>query len=488
MNRFNKYFHPMNFRFAHACDRRVLTVGDRAWALSVSEAPGIQHVEIRSPHPQTEDHRCEKWAFPGENGTGADDRSSLEISAAAGMQLRSPQGEVLLEASDGAWFAVSGDSWLFQFHRRSGMQFYGLGEKHVSFERSGRSYQFWNTDVWADHPLPQVEAGDYDPDYISIPYLIVKQGNTYLGLLVDNPGRTLVSISPEARLADQLRIELDYPPMLVLGAESGPISLYLLYGPSLPELTRRFQQLVGTTPLPPLWALGYHQCRWGYRGQADLMHLAERFTAHRFPADGLWLDIDYMDGFRVFTFDRTHLPRPSDTTAELRARGYRVVPILDPGVKREPGYPIHRHGLAGLYGVSGFQPAAGPALVGPPGQGACGRRVRRFLAGHERTLHRPGGRTGHVVSARAGSPRGIPQSIRPADGAVHPPGAAGGRARAAAVSALPGRSHRFPEVRGSLDRRQLLLLCTPASCRRQKPEPGSVGHRLQRSGRGRLRG
>ena len=67
------------------------------------------------------------------------------------------------------------------------MNFYGLGEKQAPFERSGKAYTFYNIDVWADHPTEQVREGDYDPDYISIPYLIIKRGNTYIGLLLDTP-------------------------------------------------------------------------------------------------------------------------------------------------------------------------------------------------------------------------------------------------------------------------------------------------------------
>lgn len=344
MTLFNKYDHPLNYRFAHRRDETTLSIGDRTCALSVSGAPGIHHLELRSQDLWPEDYRCELLALPADRDTGGTGESELEISAGAGLQLRSPEGRVLLEAAEGAWFGVSGKRWIFAFRRHPRMQFYGLGEKHAPLERSNRAYQFYNTDVWADHPMARVEAGDYDPDYISIPYLIVKQDNTYLGLLLDNPGRTLVSISAEAELAHQLHIELDYPPTVVLGGRTGPPSLYLIYGPTLPELTRRFQQLVGTTPLPPTWALGYHQCRWGYRGAADLDRLAEAFEKHRFPADGLWLDIDYMDGFRVFTWDGRHLPDPAATNAGLRARGFRVVPILDPGVKREPGYAVYDDG------------------------------------------------------------------------------------------------------------------------------------------------
>jgi alpha-glucosidase len=77
----------------------------------------------------------------------------------------------------------------------------------------------------------------------------------------------------------------------------------LSLGPHCRQLTRTLQKLVGPTPLPPIWALGYHQCRWGYKGHADLVELADHFDRLRFPADGLWLDIDYLDQYRMFTFN-----------------------------------------------------------------------------------------------------------------------------------------------------------------------------------------
>src|SRR5207248_2166721 len=128
---------------------------------------------------------------------------------------------------------------------------------------------------------------------------------------------------------------------VILGAETGEANLWVIYGPALRDLTRKLQRLVGVTPIPPLWALGYHQSRWGYAGHKDLVDLDAKFTKHKIPCDSLWLDIDYMDGFRVFTFDRKHFPAGlSRSTAQIGESGRKVVAILDPGVKREAGYPI----------------------------------------------------------------------------------------------------------------------------------------------------
>jgi alpha-glucosidase len=278
---------------------------------------------------------------------------------------------------------------MFRFINRPAMQFYGLGEKHTPFEKSGRAYWFWNTDVWADHPWEHVRDGDYDPDYLSIPYLIIKQNSSYIGLLVDAHFPAYISVGAQPKVAGAFDRFRKPSAELFLGAVDGPPSLYLFYGPSLAELTRKFQILVGPTPLPPVWSLGYHQSRWGYKSAEDLGALADRFERHHFPADGLWLDIDYMEGFRVFTIDSRHFPQPAETISELRQRGFRIVPILDPGIKREEGYAVYDSGRAA--GVFCLNPAGGlfTGLVWPGFTvfpDFSRPETRRWWAGHARSF------------------------------------------------------------------------------------------------------
>src|SRR5690606_26696380 len=118
--------------------------------------------------------------------------------------------------------------------------------------------------------------------------------------------------------AGRPKLSAGFEPKLTIGATQGPVRVYFLVGPSLAELTRKLQCLVGRTPRPPLWALGHHQSRWGYAGTRDLLTLDAAFRRHRFPCDGLWLDIDYMQGFRVFTIDRRHLERPAEELSRLK--------------------------------------------------------------------------------------------------------------------------------------------------------------------------
>ena len=347
MNLFNKYPHPMNFNFADSYHGGVVTIAGRPFELHTTEAGAdIHHVGLSHHRLWPRDIGNERLRQRDSHEPEGGRRTRLEISESAGMRLTSPRGKTLLAAEAGGWWGVSGKRWLLRFRGRPEMQFYGLGEKHTPFERSGRAYWFWNTDVWADHPRELVRNGDYDPDYLSVPYLIIKHNNTYTGLLVDSPFPAMISVGAQSAVAGVVEPFRNRAPEILLAAEDGPPSLYLLFGPSLAELTRKFQLLIGTCPLPPIWSLGYHQSRWGYRGASDLTMLADRFERHRFPADGLWLDIDYMKGYRVFTIDSRLMPQPVETIAALRERGFRIVPILDPGIKREAGWAVYDGGRA----------------------------------------------------------------------------------------------------------------------------------------------
>lgn len=347
MNLFNKYPHPLNFNFADGYRGGVVMIAGKPFELHTNQTGAdIHHIGVSHHQLWPRDIVVETLRGPDSHENERKRLTRLEISEKAGMRLRSPDGKTLLEAEAGGWLGVSRKRWLFRFRGRPAMQFYGLGEKHTPFERSGRAYWFWNTDVWADHPWELVRTGDYDPDYLSVPYLIVKHKNTYIGLLVDSPFPTMISVGAQSDVAGAFQQSRRRSPEILLGAEGGPPSLLLLFGPSLAELTRKFQTLTGPTPLPPIWSLGYHQSRWGYRGASDLTSLADRFEKNRFPADGLWLDIDYMEGYRVFTIDSRHMPQPVKTIAELKEKGFRIVPILDPGIKREEGYAVYDSGRA----------------------------------------------------------------------------------------------------------------------------------------------
>ncbi|HMO04032.1 MAG TPA: glycoside hydrolase family 31 protein [Kiritimatiellia bacterium] len=269
----------------------------------------------------------------------------LDAAKPFGLTLRGPDGAVLLRSPAGRSFGVCGPRSVFVFEQTDDMQFYGMGEKMRGLELSGIQTKFWNTDIFADFHWKEIETDRPDPMYVSVPYVVIKRGNTFIGLLLDNPHATFMSTSASINIGGgQMNLGGPEQKYLTIGAENGQPDLYVLVGPSLAELTRKLQALVGTTPLPPAWALGYHQCRWGYKSEACLDDLDANFTKHGIPCDGLWVDIDYMDSFKVFTFNKGYFPSIDKTLRKLARKGRKVIPIIDPGVKKQKGYPVYDSG------------------------------------------------------------------------------------------------------------------------------------------------
>lgn len=230
-----------------------------------------------------------------------------------------------------------------------GTSFYGLGEGAGPLERSGRRVQFWNTDAFQyDDTTLQL--------YQSHPYVLaVLPDGRALGLLADSirRGHALLTSEPAGT-------ELE------LAFEFEPFDLYLIEGAHPAEVTRALAALVGRCAMPPLWALGYHQCRWSYLSAEEVRALAAEFRRRGIPCDGLWLDIDYMDRFRVFTSDAATFPDLAALTHELRAQGFRTVAILDPGVAVDS--ELAAEGLARRLFV---ESADGKPAVGKVWPGEC---------------------------------------------------------------------------------------------------------------------
>ncbi len=253
--------------------------------------------------------------------------------------------ERILSTRDGKGFGALGKSWVINFQPEERFRIYGLGEKAFPLERSGIRTRFYNTDVWADFPAPIHRDGNPDPLYASIPYVLVDAGSAWVGILLSTSYPAFASLMAEDAIADSLHGSSSLPRWFSLGAEGGKPELYILVGDSPKTVTSRLQRLQGKVPLPPLWALGYHQSRWGYGRYTDLDELDRLFQKHHIPCDALWLDIDYMDGFRVFTWDEKKFSHPKNQVEDLKKRSRRVVPILDPGIKREESFDVYQEAM-----------------------------------------------------------------------------------------------------------------------------------------------
>jgi alpha-glucosidase len=355
---FNKIRHPSNFRFAQAHAAQTLSFGHSPVLAAVRDlGEDVFHIELRDAPRWPLDARLVRMHDDAFSGSS---QHRLAFTDDGNLQLCGADGAVVLAGVPGAALGVCGSAWMLQFGRDQGMRFYGQGEKFTGLEKTGQRTKFWNADVWADHPMPVVTDGQADPQYASIPYLLVRQSaggvpgdqgptkDTWVGILVDHPGAVFMDTGSNWFFTG--KDDLDAPPSFWFGGDQGVPAFYVIAGPSAASVTQRLQRLVGKTPLPPLWALGHHQCRWGYCGPRDLQRLDDAFSLHQFPCDGLWLDIDYMDRYKVFTTSPVHFEDRASELKALQDRGRRVVPILDPGVKVESGYEVAESGtLAGVY-------------------------------------------------------------------------------------------------------------------------------------------
>ncbi|MCR2806782.1 glycoside hydrolase family 31 protein [Paenibacillus soyae] len=234
------------------------------------------------------------------------------------------------------------------FAASSQVRYYGLGEKTGSLDKKGERYEMWNSDVYAPH-VPEIEAL-----YQSIPLLIAHEPAAAYGVFLDNPGRTFFDMRSE---------EDGY----LIQTETGSFDYYFIYGPQLKDVVGSYTSLTGRMELPPQWALGYHQSRYSYMSQEEVLELARTFREKQIPCDVIYLDIHYMEGYRVFTFDPERFPDPKAMIAELKEMGIRIVPIVDPGVKLDLNYEVFRDGAANGYFC---RKQDGEPFVGPvwPGQ------------------------------------------------------------------------------------------------------------------------
>jgi alpha-glucosidase len=267
------------------------------------------------------------------------------------IDVHRPDGTPVVEAAadeQGRYWTYATLNDAFTIRRRCGGadRIFGLGEKSGRHDRKGRDFTLWNNDVLSEVGSLEFTSGkepgdprgdrtstEFDPYYVSVPFFhhqLYPHGQMSASF-VDNGYRGHYEFSP----ANEYRITFD----------GGQYTEYVFAGPHMPSILQSYTDLTGRMQLPPLWALGYHQCRWHKYDQAAVEALGQRHRDDDFPCDALWLDIDYMDGYRVFTWDTESFPDGPGMVKRLREKGFRVITIIDPGVKHEPGYWVFDQGL-----------------------------------------------------------------------------------------------------------------------------------------------
>jgi alpha-glucosidase len=199
-------------------------------------------------------------------------------------------------------------------------KFFGLGANIGDLDKRGSQWVMWNTDVST-----------------SIPFFIGVRGIGAYGTFFDNSHRSVFNLG-----AGNDRV-------YSFGAEDGAMNYYFIFGPAVRDVVRRYTLLTGRMPLPPLWSLGYQQSRRSYFPEYEIRDIAQNFRQRRIPADVLYLDIRYMDHFKVFTWDSAAFGNPAALCADLEEMGFKIVPSIDPAVKVEEGYSVCEQGLRNKY-------------------------------------------------------------------------------------------------------------------------------------------
>ncbi|KAJ9707609.1 hypothetical protein PVL29_002581 [Vitis rotundifolia] len=230
----------------------------------------------------------------------------------------------------------------------TGTSFYGTGEVSGQLERTGKRVFTWNTDAWG-------YGSGTTSLYQSHPWVLaVLPNGEALGILADTTRRCEIDLRKESTVK-------------FIASSSYPI---ITFGPfaSPTAVLTSLSHAIGTIFMPPKWSLGYQQCRWSYDSAVRVLEVARTFREKGIPCDVIWMDIDYMDGFRCFTFDQERFSDPQSLGKDLHLNGFKAIWMLDPGIKQEDGYFVYDSGSANDVWI---HRADGTPFVGEVWPGPC---------------------------------------------------------------------------------------------------------------------
>ncbi|MGF7073436.1 TIM-barrel domain-containing protein [Mucilaginibacter sp. 3215] len=233
-------------------------------------------------------------------------------------------------------------------HLEGDISLYGGGEVTGPLLRNGQTIKLWNTD-----------NGAYGTDngkrlYQTHPWVMgVRKDGTAFGILFDS----------------YWKAELKTDSKEIAYNTEGPLfRVFVIDRQSPQEVVKGLAEMTGTIEMPPRWALGYQQCRFSYVSEQRVRETANTFREKQIPCDAIWMDIDYMEGFRVFTFNKNNFPNPKQLNDDLHAKGFHSVFMIDPGVKADSSYAVYQSGSANDIWVKG---AGGREYHGKVWPGDC---------------------------------------------------------------------------------------------------------------------
>jgi alpha-glucosidase len=232
-------------------------------------------------------------------------------------------------SEDDARFGTNWQGERVTCYRRlfEGERFIGLGEKTGNLDRRGAAYVNWNTDAPNHTP-------ESDPLYKTFPFFIGLHSGLAYGLFLDNTHKSYFDFGAST---DE---ETSW-----FGADGGDLNYYFFGAQGVSNIIEDYTWLTGRMEMPPLWSLGYQQCRWSYMSADEVLNIAQTFRKKQIPADVMYCDIDYMDDFKIFTWNKKTFPKPKQMLDKLKAMDFRLVTIVDPGIKVEEGYKEYDEGM-----------------------------------------------------------------------------------------------------------------------------------------------
>lgn len=235
------------------------------------------------------------------------------------------EGMILNEEDPGLGTSWIGEQVTTYRKLQADERFIGLGEKTGSLDRRGTGYQNWNTDAFS------YSLGE-DPLYCSTPFYIGIHSGRQYGIFLDNSHKSFFNFGASNNRFSSVAVD------------AGDLNYYFIGGESVAEIISHYSWLTGHMPLPPKWSIGYQQCRYSYYPDSEVRTVAKTFRDKGIPADGIVLDIHYMDQYKIFTWDKKNFPDPAGLIRYLKSINFEVVLMCDPGIKVEKGYEPYDDG------------------------------------------------------------------------------------------------------------------------------------------------
>lgn len=259
-----------------------------------------------------------------------------------------PQGTLTAEWKMSPLFSTEGNLSVATITLEEGVDLYGTGEVCGPLRRNGEEVGFWNKDNYG------YLSENGRRNYQSHPWVLgVRKDGSAFGVIADNTWRGTLRTDDSS---------------ICFKSQGPAFRVVIIEEESPAAVMRQLSKLTGHMELPPLWTLGHHQCRYSYNPDSRVKEIADSLRLRRIPTDVIWMDIDYMDKFKVFTFDPKQFPDPKGLNDYLHNLQFKSVYMIDPGVKAETGYFVCDQGTAGDYWVKDKE---GNNFVGRVWPGNC---------------------------------------------------------------------------------------------------------------------